>query len=74
MDVIPILSELPIEEADRKILESLLKKPDGSMPPLESLSETGAKVLINLAINKVRKIVFKKYKKKVLNLKSYFFL
>ena len=54
MDVIPILSDLPIEEADRKILESLLKKPDGSMPPLESLSETGAKVLINLAINKVR--------------------
>ena len=57
MDVIPILSELPIEEADRKILESLLKKPDGSMPPLESLSETGAKVLINLAINKVREII-----------------
>jgi len=52
--VIPILAELPIEEADRAILESLLKKTDGATPPLESLSETGAKVLINLAINKWR--------------------
>ena len=54
MDVTPILTELPIEEADRKILENLLKKADGQTPPLESLSETGAKVLFNLAINKVR--------------------
>ena len=58
MDVTPILTELPIEEADRKILENLLKKEDGQTPPLESLSETGAKVLFNLAINKVKKVDF----------------
>ena len=48
-----LLLEIPIAENDKKILENLLTKPETSSPPLESLSETAAKVLFELAINKV---------------------
>ena len=48
-----LLLEIPIAENDKKILENLLAKPESSSPPLESLSETAAKVLFELAINKV---------------------
>ena len=72
MDVTPILTELPIEEADRKILENLLKKADGQTPPLESLSETGAKVLFNLAINKV-KLTIMAFSRKASRVRSAFY-
>ena len=49
-----LLLEIPIAENDKEILENLLTKPETSSPPLESLSETAAKVLFELAINKVR--------------------
>ena len=48
-----LLLEIPIAENDKEILENLLTKPETSSPPLESLSETAAKVLFELAINKV---------------------
>jgi len=47
-----LLLEIPIAENDKEILENLLTKPETSSPPLESLSETAAKVLFELAINK----------------------
>ena len=69
-----LLLEIPIAENDKEILENLLTKPETSSPPLESLSETAAKVLFELAINKVRSRKIKskhisshKYLHKILN-------
>jgi hypothetical protein len=54
MDPSSLLATIPIEENEKKILENLISKPDGCPPPLETFSETAAKLLFNLALNKSR--------------------
>ena len=54
MNIDALLQELPVKENEREILKNVLKKPDGSPPPLDSLSQSAAEVLQSLAIDKVR--------------------
>ena len=48
-----LLKEIPLEDSEFQILAKLIKAEE---PPLEAIAETGAKILLEIAIAKVKKV------------------
>ena len=47
-----LLKEIPLEDSEFQILAKLIKAEE---PPLDAIAETGAKILLEIAIAKVQK-------------------
>ena len=47
-----LLKEIPLEDSEFQILAKLIKAEE---PPLDAIAETGAKILLEIAIAKVKK-------------------
>ena len=55
-----LLNDVPLKDSELEILNKMLSPEAAS--PLDELSQSAATILINLAINEVKKIVFDNFK------------
>jgi hypothetical protein len=55
-----LLNDVPLKDSELEILNKMLS-PEATSP-LDELSQSAATILINLAINEVKKIVFDNFK------------